>query len=82
VGKPEDIASLVAFLASDKASWITRSMFTVDGGMTRRMIYLDEEIIGWAVTTLLGDEKLGEKLAAVLSEPERMRKFRQFLSSL
>ena len=82
VGKPEDIASLVAFPASDEASWITGSVFTVDGGMTRRMIYLDEDIIGWAVATLLGDEKLGEKLAAILSEPEKMRKFRQLLSNL
>ena len=57
-------------------------MFTIDGGMTRRMIYLDKDVIGWAVATLLGDEKLGEKLAAVLSEPEKMRKFRRLLNNL
>jgi NAD(P)-dependent dehydrogenase (short-subunit alcohol dehydrogenase family) len=39
VGKPEDIASLVAFLASDEASFITGANFIVDGGMTRKMIY-------------------------------------------
>jgi 3-oxoacyl-[acyl-carrier protein] reductase len=31
-GKPEDIANAVAFLASDKAKYITGSMLTVDGG--------------------------------------------------
>ncbi len=40
VGKPEDIASAVAFLASDEASFITGVNFIVDGGMTKKMIYL------------------------------------------
>jgi NAD(P)-dependent dehydrogenase (short-subunit alcohol dehydrogenase family) len=40
VGKPEDIASLVAHLASEEASFITGANFIVDGGMTRKMIYL------------------------------------------
>ena len=35
LGAPEDIAELVAFLASDKAKWITGSCFTVDGGTSR-----------------------------------------------
>jgi NAD(P)-dependent dehydrogenase (short-subunit alcohol dehydrogenase family) len=45
VGKPEDVAALVAFLASDEAKWITGVDIIIDGGMTRKMIYLDEEII-------------------------------------
>ena len=32
VGKPEDLAGLVGFLASDEASWITGSCFHVSGG--------------------------------------------------
>jgi NAD(P)-dependent dehydrogenase (short-subunit alcohol dehydrogenase family) len=39
VGRPEDIASLAAFLASPQASFITGANFMVDGGMTRKMIY-------------------------------------------
>lgn len=33
VGKPEDIAATVAFLLSEKASWITGQILHVDGGM-------------------------------------------------
>jgi glucose 1-dehydrogenase len=35
LGTPEDVASLVAFLASDDASYITGATFTVDGGLSR-----------------------------------------------
>jgi glucose 1-dehydrogenase len=35
LGMPEDVASLVAFLASDEASYITGSTYVVDGGLMR-----------------------------------------------
>lgn len=35
-GKPEDIAHMAAFLASDDASYVTGSTFFVDGGMLRQ----------------------------------------------
>jgi NAD(P)-dependent dehydrogenase (short-subunit alcohol dehydrogenase family) len=31
-GEPEDVASLVAFLASDEASFITGAEYNIDGG--------------------------------------------------
>ncbi|MGB9784278.1 MAG: SDR family oxidoreductase [Fervidicoccaceae archaeon] len=52
VGKPEDVASLIAFLASSEAEWITAADFIIDGGMTKKMIYLDEGIIKRAIEAL------------------------------
>lgn len=40
VGRPEDIAALALFLASDQAGFITGQSFVADGGMTRKMIYV------------------------------------------
>lgn len=40
VGKPADIASMVAYLLSDEASFISGQNFVIDGGMTRKMIYV------------------------------------------
>lgn len=40
VGKPEDIASLVLYFASPDSGFITGANFIVDGGMTRKMIYV------------------------------------------
>ncbi len=36
LGTPEDIAAMVAFLASDDASWITGQVISVDGGAVLR----------------------------------------------
>lgn len=40
VGRDADIAELVAYLLSDAAGFITGQNFVVDGGMTRKMIYV------------------------------------------
>ena len=34
MGLPEEVASAVAFLASDEASFVARTTLTVDGGLT------------------------------------------------
>ena len=41
VGMPEDIAVLAAFLLSDKSGFITGQTFIADGGMTRKMVYVE-----------------------------------------
>lgn len=47
VGNPLDIASMVLFLCSDKAGFITGENICIDGGMTRMMIYHGDE--GWTL---------------------------------
>ena len=34
VGRPEDIAPMVLFLASDESEWVTGQAMIVDGGLT------------------------------------------------
>jgi len=41
VGKPEDVAGLIAWLLSDAAGFVTGQNFVIDGGMTRKMIYVE-----------------------------------------
>ncbi len=40
VGRPEDVAALASFLAFGESGFITGSNFMIDGGMTRKMIYV------------------------------------------
>lgn len=46
VGKTTDIANMILFLCSDKASFITGENICIDGGMTKLMIYHGEN--GWS----------------------------------
>lgn len=39
IGRPEDIANMVAFLISDEASYITGGAFPVDGGVSSSSMY-------------------------------------------
>ncbi|MBO6002289.1 MAG: SDR family oxidoreductase [Mailhella sp.] len=47
VGRPEDIAEMVLFLCSGRASFITGENICIDGGMTRQMIYHGDH--GWSL---------------------------------
>lgn len=41
VGRPEDVAECAMYLASDAAGFVTGQVITLDGGMTRKMIYAE-----------------------------------------
>lgn len=45
VGRPDDIASMILFLCSPEAGFITGQNIVIDGGMTRQMIYHND--YGW-----------------------------------
>ena len=45
VGKVSDISNMVMFLCSEKASFITGQDISIDGGMTKLMIYNND--CGW-----------------------------------
>jgi hypothetical protein len=40
-GTPEDVAALVAYLASPAAGFVSGANFVIDGGMTRKVIYAE-----------------------------------------
>jgi NAD(P)-dependent dehydrogenase (short-subunit alcohol dehydrogenase family) len=42
LGEPEDMAALVAFLASDDAAYITGTVIDADGGMLQHMPYMSD----------------------------------------
>ena len=41
VGKPEDIARICLFLCQDENDFMTGENITIDGGMTKKMIYIE-----------------------------------------
>jgi NAD(P)-dependent dehydrogenase (short-subunit alcohol dehydrogenase family) len=41
VGTPRDIAAMAVYLLGEEAGFITGSNVVIDGGMTRKMIYVD-----------------------------------------
>ncbi len=41
VGKPEDIVNIIKFLISEENDFITGANFIIDGGMTKKMIYIE-----------------------------------------
>lgn len=45
VGVPNDITQMVLYLCSDNATFITGQEFVIDGGMTKQMIYHNDQ--GW-----------------------------------
>ena len=47
VGNPDDIASMVLYLCSNMAGFITGENICIDGGMTRQMIYHGD--FGWSL---------------------------------
>jgi len=47
IGKPDDIAEMVLFLCSDASSFITGENITIDGGMSKQMIYHND--YGWSL---------------------------------
>lgn len=47
VGRPDDIASMILFLCSTEAGFITSENIVIDGGMTRQMIYHND--FGWTL---------------------------------
>ena len=48
VGIPADIAAMVMFLCSGRAGFITGENITIDGGMSKLMVYHDDH--GWKLS--------------------------------
>ncbi len=48
IGKPKDIANMVLYLCSREASFISGQNITIDGGMSKLMIYHSDH--GWTYT--------------------------------
>ena len=48
VGSPEDIAKMALYLCSDEAGFITGENITIDGGMSKLMVYHGDN--GWKIS--------------------------------
>ncbi len=55
VGNPSDVVNAVMFLCDPKSSFITGQNITVDGGMTKQMVYHND--FGWTYRTETNDPK-------------------------
>lgn len=49
IGKPIDIAKMAMFLCSEDSGFLTGENITIDGGMTKNMIYHND--LGWKYTS-------------------------------
>ncbi|ASJ07282.1 SDR family oxidoreductase [Thermococcus pacificus] len=83
VGRPEDVAALVAFLASDEAGWMTGINVVIDGGMTKKMIYIDENVIEDSIKMLLQDTELASMIRTLIERAKKDRdEMREVLKEL
>lgn len=68
-GLPEDTASLVSFLVSDKASCISAVNLTIDNGMTVKIItYIDENIIQDSLALPFDDYELSALIRKLIDK--------------
>ena len=50
IGRPDDIAAAVVYLASDAASWVTGKVFEIDGGVEAPAFTIPFEPLGGSTT--------------------------------
>ena len=50
IGRPDDIAAAVLYLASDAAGWVTGKVFEVDGGVESPAFTIPFERLGGSTT--------------------------------
>jgi hypothetical protein len=76
----EDIASLISFLASEKASWITGVNIVIGGGMITKMIYIDVDIISKSAEILASVSGVADALKKILLDPSKVAETLKVLS--